>query len=292
MSPTPNSSGATRGLPRRALPLHGSSRQGRADRRRDRVRQAARRYRLAPADPHGGRAIGELTPALKRSPVPVVIDHMGRIDASRGLEQRAVPQSAQADGRPEILGQSERRRPRHAPGPALRRRGAVRAQAGRGIRRPLRLGHRLSASQSQARSPTTACWSTADARSRPSAAALQALLVDNPQRFYRFGRPASSDGEQDHERTFARPIAIVTGAGCVGPGWGNGRATCVRFAEEGAKIFAVERDLDSAAETVERVKAVGGEIVAAPMRRHRQRFGRRHGGGLREAFRAHRHSGQ
>jgi len=56
-------------------------------------------------------------------------------------------------------------------------------------------------------------------------------------------------------------IAIVTGAGCVGPGWGNGRAIAVRFAEEGAKIFAVDRDLDSVAETVERVKAAGGEIV-------------------------------
>jgi len=56
-------------------------------------------------------------------------------------------------------------------------------------------------------------------------------------------------------------IAIVTGAGCVGPGWGNGRATAVRFAEEGAKIFGVDRNLDSAAETVERVKAAGGEIV-------------------------------
>lgn len=30
--------------------------------------------------------IEELTPALKRSPVPVVIDHMGRIDASLGLD--------------------------------------------------------------------------------------------------------------------------------------------------------------------------------------------------------------
>ncbi len=56
-------------------------------------------------------------------------------------------------------------------------------------------------------------------------------------------------------------IAIVTGAGCVGPGWGNGRATAVRFAEEGARIFAVDRNLDSVAETVARVKAVGGEIV-------------------------------
>ena len=56
-------------------------------------------------------------------------------------------------------------------------------------------------------------------------------------------------------------IAIVTGAGCVGPGWGNGRATCVRFAEEGAKIFAVDRDLDSVAETIERVQAAGGEIA-------------------------------
>src|SRR4029079_14697256 len=29
--------------------------------------------------------IAELTPALKRSPVPVVVDHMGRVDASLGL---------------------------------------------------------------------------------------------------------------------------------------------------------------------------------------------------------------
>ncbi len=31
--------------------------------------------------------IAELTPALKRAPVPVVIDHMGRVDASLGLDQ-------------------------------------------------------------------------------------------------------------------------------------------------------------------------------------------------------------
>lgn len=55
-------------------------------------------------------------------------------------------------------------------------------------------------------------------------------------------------------------IAIVTGAGCVGPGWGNGRATCVRFAQEGSKIFAVDLKSETMEETVARVKAAGGEI--------------------------------
>jgi NAD(P)-dependent dehydrogenase (short-subunit alcohol dehydrogenase family) len=35
-------------------------------------------------------------------------------------------------------------------------------------------------------------------------------------------------------------VAIVTGAGSVGPGWGNGRAIATRFAEEGAQVFAVD----------------------------------------------------
>src|SRR5262249_42673769 len=33
-----------------------------------------------------GARIAELTPALKRAPVPVVIDHIGRIDASKGVQ--------------------------------------------------------------------------------------------------------------------------------------------------------------------------------------------------------------
>lgn len=56
-------------------------------------------------------------------------------------------------------------------------------------------------------------------------------------------------------------VAIVTGAGCVGPGWGNGRATCVRFAQEGAKIFAVDLRADTMEETLARVRDVGGEIA-------------------------------
>jgi NAD(P)-dependent dehydrogenase (short-subunit alcohol dehydrogenase family) len=59
----------------------------------------------------------------------------------------------------------------------------------------------------------------------------------------------------------AGKVALVTGAGCIGPGWGNGRAVAVRFAEEGAAIFAVDRDAGAMAETVERVQEAGGEIV-------------------------------
>ena len=53
-------------------------------------------------------------------------------------------------------------------------------------------------------------------------------------------------------KRFEGKVAIVTGAGCVGPGWGNGRAIAVRFAEEGARVLAVDRDLDRVAETLER----------------------------------------
>ena len=55
-------------------------------------------------------------------------------------------------------------------------------------------------------------------------------------------------------------VAIVTGAGSVGPGWGNGRAIAVRFAEEGARVFAVDRDDQRLVETVARVRDAGGEI--------------------------------
>ena len=45
-------------------------------------------------------------------------------------------------------------------------------------------------------------------------------------------------------------VALVTGAGCVGPGWGNGRAIAVRFAQEGARVFAVDKDLSTMTETL------------------------------------------
>ena len=57
-------------------------------------------------------------------------------------------------------------------------------------------------------------------------------------------------------------VAIVTGAGCVGPGWGNGRAVAVLFAEAGAKIFAVDKSMEAMEETVRRVREAGGTITA------------------------------
>jgi NAD(P)-dependent dehydrogenase (short-subunit alcohol dehydrogenase family) len=53
----------------------------------------------------------------------------------------------------------------------------------------------------------------------------------------------------------AGKVAIITGAGCVGPGWGNGRAASVMFAREGAKVFAVDLKAEALEETVARAQA-------------------------------------
>jgi NAD(P)-dependent dehydrogenase (short-subunit alcohol dehydrogenase family) len=55
-------------------------------------------------------------------------------------------------------------------------------------------------------------------------------------------------------------VALIVGAGCIGPGWGNGRAAAVMFAREGAKVFAVDKDGDAMTETVARV-GNDGEIA-------------------------------
>ena len=56
-------------------------------------------------------------------------------------------------------------------------------------------------------------------------------------------------------------VAIVTGAGSVGPGWGNGRAAAVIFAQEGAEIFAVDRDFAAMEETVALAAEAGRRIT-------------------------------
>ena len=59
----------------------------------------------------------------------------------------------------------------------------------------------------------------------------------------------------------AGKVALVTGAGSVGPGWGNGRAIAVRFAEEGARVFGVDRETDRLTETARLITDAGGTFM-------------------------------
>ena len=60
----------------------------------------------------------------------------------------------------------------------------------------------------------------------------------------------------------AGKVALVAGAGSVGPGWGNGKAAAVVYGRQGARVFAVDANPEAAAETAAIIAAEGGE--AAP----------------------------
>jgi len=57
-------------------------------------------------------------------------------------------------------------------------------------------------------------------------------------------------------------IAIVVGAGSIGPGWGNGKATAVTFAREGAKVFCADVNVAAAQETADLITGEGGTAQA------------------------------
>jgi NAD(P)-dependent dehydrogenase (short-subunit alcohol dehydrogenase family) len=57
----------------------------------------------------------------------------------------------------------------------------------------------------------------------------------------------------------AGKIAIVTGAGSRGPGLGNGKATAILFAREGARVLCVDIRKAAAEETVALIRAEHGE---------------------------------
>lgn len=57
-------------------------------------------------------------------------------------------------------------------------------------------------------------------------------------------------------------VAMVVGAGSIGPGWGNGKATAVTFAREGAQVFCVDRNPAAADETVGIITKAGGNAMA------------------------------
>ena len=60
----------------------------------------------------------------------------------------------------------------------------------------------------------------------------------------------------------AGKVAVVTGAGSRGPGLGNGKATSILFAREGAHVLCVDHMKDRAEETVGLIRGEGG--VAEP----------------------------
>jgi NAD(P)-dependent dehydrogenase (short-subunit alcohol dehydrogenase family) len=60
----------------------------------------------------------------------------------------------------------------------------------------------------------------------------------------------------------AGKVAIVTGAGSVGPGWGNGKATATLLARQGAKVFLVDVNAAAAEETHAVIESEGNHGVA------------------------------
>ena len=58
-------------------------------------------------------------------------------------------------------------------------------------------------------------------------------------------------------------VAIVTGCGSSGPGWGNGKAMAVLLARQGAKIAGFDRDEAAAAETKRIIEDEGGSCFVA-----------------------------
>lgn len=56
-------------------------------------------------------------------------------------------------------------------------------------------------------------------------------------------------------------VAIITGAGVIGPGMGNGKATAIVFAREGARVMAVDINPEAAEDTRRIIEQEGGQCI-------------------------------
>jgi 2-pyrone-4,6-dicarboxylate lactonase len=132
--------------------------------------------------------IGDMAPALRRSPVPVMIDHMGRIDASRGLEQPpfrhllALMQDRNIWVKVSGADRASRQGPPYADAAPFARK-LVEEFGDRCV-----WGTDFPHPNHQGPIPDDGVLVDLLTQIAPKPAQLQALLVDNPQRFYRFGR--------------------------------------------------------------------------------------------------------
>jgi NAD(P)-dependent dehydrogenase (short-subunit alcohol dehydrogenase family) len=57
-------------------------------------------------------------------------------------------------------------------------------------------------------------------------------------------------------------VAILFGAGSVGPGWGNGKATAALFARHRAHVVCIDVNREAAQETVDIIRGEGGAATA------------------------------
>src|ERR1700757_3429534 len=74
---------------------------------------------------------------------------------------------------------------------------------------------------------------------------------------------SSTRCRERHDMRLKDRIAIVVGAGqSPGEGMGNGRATALTFAREGAKVLCVDHNLESAQETAAMIAASHGTATA------------------------------
>ncbi|MEU8124189.1 SDR family NAD(P)-dependent oxidoreductase [Spirillospora sp. NPDC049024] len=77
--------------------------------------------------------------------------------------------------------------------------------------------------------------------------------------------PRTTGNEPAGRNELAAKVALVVGAGCVGEGMGNGRATALTFAREGATVVCADIDLASARETVRLIREEGGAAEAVEL---------------------------
>jgi 2-pyrone-4,6-dicarboxylate lactonase len=130
--------------------------------------------------------IAELAPALRSSPVPVMIDHMGRIDASLGLEQPAFQELLRLMDDKKVwvkasgCDRATREGPPYADAVPFARK-LVTEFGDRCV-----WGTDWPHPNHQGPIPDDGGLVDLIADIAPSEAARQALLVDNPQRFYQF----------------------------------------------------------------------------------------------------------
>jgi NAD(P)-dependent dehydrogenase (short-subunit alcohol dehydrogenase family) len=55
-------------------------------------------------------------------------------------------------------------------------------------------------------------------------------------------------------------VALVTGCGTLGDGWGNGKATAAVLARLGASVYGCDLDIEAARQSAEVIAAEGGDI--------------------------------